>query len=153
MGAYGGTTEASMSPSIVGNIADLNNDGIVNFLDYANVADMFDMNEVLLHEDFDRNGTVNGIDMSMFVEQWLWFVEQSLPLPPDDMVLIYINDPGFVGYMSKYETTNAQYCQFLNAARVSGDIFVGADNIVYGADGSNSGVDFAGELYFNTYVA
>ena len=44
------------------------------------------------------------------------------------MVWVSINDPGvpehegFVGQMSKYETTNAQYCQFLNAAIASGDI-------------------------------
>jgi hypothetical protein len=35
IGAYGGTPEASMSDSNVGNIADLNNDDGVNFVDYA----------------------------------------------------------------------------------------------------------------------
>jgi len=69
------------------------------------------------------------------------------------------NDPGvsghegFTGEMSKYETTNAQYCQFLNVALASGDITVGTDNIVYGADGSNLGADFVGEIYFDTYAA
>ena len=42
-----------------------------------------------------------------------------------DMTFVYINDPGFTGYMSKYETTNAQYCQFLNAALASGGIVIG----------------------------
>jgi hypothetical protein len=66
------------------------------------------------------------------------------------MVWVYINDPGvsghesFTGYMSKHETTNAQYCEFLNAALASGDIYV-SFNRVYGANGSNSGTDFAGE--------
>jgi formylglycine-generating enzyme required for sulfatase activity len=74
------------------------------------------------------------------------------------MAFVYINDPGvdghepFNGYMSKYETTNAQYCEFLNAALASGDITVDA-NIVYGANGSNPGVDFVGEIYFDTYAA
>ena len=49
---------------------------------------------------------------------------------------VYINDPGvsghepFNGYMSKYETTNAQYCQYLNAAKASNQITV-YHNIVY----------------------
>jgi formylglycine-generating enzyme required for sulfatase activity len=55
--------------------------------------------------------------------------------------------------MSKHETTNAQYCQFLNAALASGDITVGVDNIVYGSSGSNSGADFVGDIYFDTYAA
>jgi len=71
-----------------------------------------------------------------------------------NMVWVYINDPGvaghegFTGYMSKYETTNAQYCQFLNAAIASGDITVDGDNVL-GATGSNSGADFVGQLYYN----
>jgi hypothetical protein len=46
------------------------------------------------------------------------------------MILVDINDPGFKGQMSKYETTNAQYCQFLNDANAAGLITV-ADDIVY----------------------
>ena len=64
-----------------------------------------------------------------------------------------ISHGGFIGEMSRYETTNAQYCQFLNAALASGDITVGVDSIVYGADGSNSGADFVDEVYFETDVA
>ena len=69
------------------------------------------------------------------------------------MTWVDINDPGvsghegFNGQMGKYETTNAQYCEFLNAALASGDIYVDS-NTVYGADGSNSGADFADEIYF-----
>ena len=68
------------------------------------------------------------------------------------MVWVTISDPGFTGQMSKYETTNAQYCQFLNAALASGDITV-SSNRVYGANGSNGGADFVGEIYFDTYAA
>jgi len=53
----------------------------------------------------------------------------------DDVGIMWvsINDPGvsghepFNGEMSKYETTNAQYCQFLNAAKATGDIIVGGN--------------------------
>ena len=76
----------------------------------------------------------------------------------DGIVLVSINDPGVLGHegfkgeMSKYETTNAQYCQFLNAALASGDIYVNS-NIVYGANGSNSGKDYVNSVYFGTYEA
>jgi formylglycine-generating enzyme required for sulfatase activity len=49
--------------------------------------------------------------------------------------------------MSKYETTNSQYCQFLNAALASGDVTV-SGNYVKGENGSNSGADFAGQRYY-----
>lgn len=71
-----------------------------------------------------------------------------------DMEWVYINDPGvsghegFTGYMSKYLTTNAQYCQFLNDAFASGDITVSGNDAI-GADGSNSGADYAGEVYYD----
>ncbi len=78
----------------------------------------------------------------------------SAPIIP--MTWVSIDDPGvsghesFTGEMSKYETTNAQYCQFLNDALASGDISVGSDNVVRGANGLNSGVDFATHDYFDT---
>ncbi len=78
---------------------------------------------------------------------------------PAGIQLVSINDPGvsghesFNGEMSRYETTNAQYCQFLNEALASGDITVGADNIVDGANGSNGGADFVDEIYFDTFEA
>jgi formylglycine-generating enzyme required for sulfatase activity len=59
-----------------------------------------------------------------------------------------ISQGGFTGYMSKYETTNAQYCEFLNAALASGDITIDG-SYVKGADGSNNGEDFVGETYNN----
>ena len=73
---------------------------------------------------------------------------------PAGMVFVSINDPGvsghegFNGEMSKYETTNAQYCEYLNAALASGDIYVDG-SYVKGANGSNSGTDFVGETYYN----
>lgn len=93
----------------------------------------------------------NADDLAIMALQWL--IEGS-----DEIEWVFIdNDPGvfghepFDGYMSKYETTNAQYCQFLNAALASGDIaFDIADpNIVVGASGSNSGADFASEAYYD----
>ena len=42
---------------------------------------------------------------------------------PDGMVWVYIDadlSSGYDGYMSKYETTNGQYCQYLNSALADG---------------------------------
>jgi hypothetical protein len=53
---------------------------------------------------------------------------------PAGMAWVYIDDPGvsdYEGYVSKYETTNAQYCEFLNAAKASGDITVYTNNNIY----------------------
>ncbi len=73
-----------------------------------------------------------------------------------DLVWVSINDPGvddtgdsvpdhepFNGQMSKYETTNAQYCQYLNAAKASNDITV-SGNYVAGTSGP-----YSGENYYN----
>ena len=92
-------------------------------------------------------------DFAIMASEWL---TGDTPDPNVMMVWVYIDDPGveghegFTGEMSKYETTNAQYCRFLNAALDSGDIIVDANN-VYGANGSNDGADFVGEIYFETY--
>jgi len=73
---------------------------------------------------------------------------------PVGIVWVFIDDAGvsghegFTAYMSKYETTNAQYCQFLNAALASGDITT-SGYYVYGASGSNGGADFVGETYYD----
>jgi formylglycine-generating enzyme required for sulfatase activity len=90
-------------------------------------------------------------DFAVFAEQW-----QTEGVPdPAGMVWVSINDPGigggrvgFNGDMSKYETTNAQYCQFLNAALASGDIVVDVNDVI-GANGTNTGQDFVGELYYD----
>lgn len=80
---------------------------------------------------------------------------------PYGMVWVHVDDPGlkdhenssFTGDVSKYEVTNAQYCEFLNTALASADINIADDKIVYGSKGLNSGIDFIGKLYFKTYPA
>jgi hypothetical protein len=69
------------------------------------------------------------------------------PGPNTPLVFVDINDPDFYGQMSKYEVTNTQYCDFLNAAMASGDITIDG-NDVYGVSGSNSGEDYAGQRYY-----
>ncbi len=63
--------------------------------------------------------------------------------PEQDITWVAIDEPDFVGQMSKYETTNAQFCQYLNAALAAGEIVVSSDN-VEGAAGP-----YANENYYN----
>ena len=72
MGAYGGTPQASMSLSDIGNIADLNSDGVVDFGDYAWFAGLWQVTGIFLAEDLDRNGAVNSSDVGIFGDNWLW---------------------------------------------------------------------------------
>ena len=71
IGAYGGTPEASMSLSAMGNVADLNNDNAVNGQDFANFANAWQTEQVLLPQDFDRNGTVDLNDVGILCINWL----------------------------------------------------------------------------------
>jgi len=76
---------------------------------------------------------INLLDYSIIAEHWL----EEISNEPEDIIWVYINDLGvsghepFNGYMSKYETTNAQYCQYLNAAKADDLITVYTDNKVY----------------------
>ena len=72
MGAFGGTPQASMSTSVVGNIADLNNSNKVDFDDARLLVDKWLKQQTLLPEDLDRNGSVNAKDFAAFARQWLW---------------------------------------------------------------------------------
>ena len=76
------------------------------------------------------------------------FVIQGAGANGGGLVFVSISEPGFAGQMSKYETTNEQYCQFLNAALASGDITV-SGNDAMGASGSNTGTDYVGQLYYD----
>ncbi|MCP4712469.1 MAG: hypothetical protein GY869_27920, partial [Planctomycetes bacterium] len=72
MGAYGGTAQASMSLSTIGNIADLNRDGIVNYDDWCMIADLWDNEQILQAADLNRNGRIDTADLEIFVINWLW---------------------------------------------------------------------------------
>jgi len=72
MGAYGGTAQASMSSSTVGNIADLNNDNTVSHADVKMLAERWLHQESLVAEDLDRNGVVSLSDFCILADEWLW---------------------------------------------------------------------------------
>jgi len=71
MGAYGGTAEASMPPYDWALLSDITNDGTVDFVDFAHVADVFTDQGDELPGDFDRDGDVNYADLFLLTEDWL----------------------------------------------------------------------------------
>lgn len=110
--------------------------------------------------DLNNDCQVDFNDLALMASNWLINCNRT----PDDPACVSpnplgidwvsISDPGidghegFVGEMSKYETTNAQYCMFLNAALTSGDISINGNDAI-GANGSNTGQDFIGQIYYD----
>jgi hypothetical protein len=72
MGGYGGTPQASMSLSGEGSGADYNNDDAVDGRDVRMLADKWLAQAVLLAEDINRDGRVDFLDFAEFALQWLW---------------------------------------------------------------------------------
>lgn len=85
MGAYGGTSEASMAPPGFSLLADINNDGIVNIKDYVILSSCHRspglLAELTAHEsitmpqyeygDLDHNGQTTLADIAILSHQWL----------------------------------------------------------------------------------
>ncbi len=121
-------------------------DGVVDYYDLNAICASWLLNVDVV--DINKNSVVDCADFAILASQWL--SDQPVPV----MMWIEVEDVGVPGYegfhglMSKYETTNSQYCKFLNAALASGDIIVDGA-IVRGAPGSNPGEDFPGLPYYN----
>jgi hypothetical protein len=70
LGAYGGTPQASMSSSPAGNVADIDNDGLVDFNDMVLLTEMWLSDQVLLAEDINRDRIVNLADFAVLAGNW-----------------------------------------------------------------------------------
>jgi len=125
--------------------ADLTGDCFVNYEDFAEMGGQW----------------LDGYNSNDLAEMALQWLVEGIP-EPSGMVWVDVNDPGvddalegepdgipdheaFDGEMSKYETTNAQYCQFLNAAKTAGLITVYNDDVYAVSDTSHS------EIYLELY--
>lgn len=105
--------------------------------------------------DLTRDCKVTLEDFAIMASQWL---TEGTPTPiPPSTTWISISDPGvpghegFTGEMSKYETTNVNFAQYLNAALASGNITVGTYNHpwfgnIYSVKGATG--TYAGEIYY-----
>jgi hypothetical protein len=71
MGAYGGTNQASMPPHDWALSADLNNDGTVNFVDFAYQTQDWLTTAPEQPGDVNRDRVLNMMDLALLAEGWL----------------------------------------------------------------------------------
>jgi hypothetical protein len=88
MGAFGGTGQAGMPPYGWTLLPDLNNDGIVNYSDYAYQAQDWQVTAPEQPGDQNRDGVVNKIDLARLANDWLktttfYIPEPDVPDVPD----------------------------------------------------------------------
>jgi hypothetical protein len=70
MGAYGGTAEASKTPSNFGLLANLTNDGRVDSNDFEIFSNFWLKEGLCIPGDLDRSGFVDLFDYALFSGQW-----------------------------------------------------------------------------------
>ena len=97
-------------PRDAGDCADINDDGQMDLDDLQAIA------SILLDA-----GSPFIAPCSMPIMPMVWVSINDSGAGMKDSDGNPISEGGFNGYMSKYETTNAQYCQYLNSAKADGD--------------------------------
>jgi hypothetical protein len=96
IGAYGGTTQASMSLSPIGTAMNLNpnindaNDWI-DFQDMALLSDKWLSSEAPLVQDINRDGCVDLVDFALLVDNWQ--PEPPAPQPPSPNPMAWLTEP------------------------------------------------------------
>lgn len=71
VGAYGGTPQASLSPSTAGNVADINRDETIGMDDLILFTAKWLQSAVLCPEDLNLDGKINLADFALIAENWL----------------------------------------------------------------------------------
>ena len=101
--------------------------------------------------DLTGNCRVGLADFALLARDWLTdYDSEHLVALADEWLVegvrlitwVEIDDPNFVGEMSRYETTNAQYAVFLNAALQDGLVAVDANDV------TAVGGDYAGQILY-----
>ena len=132
MGAYGGTTEASMSLSDAGDIRDLNNDSFITWDDVLLLADKWDSNDAPIREDLNLDGVVDVNDLMFFESNWTLDADNSAPV---------FDSPG-----SQYVTVGGSYTFTADASDIDGD------ELTYIALGLPEGAEFSNQAFSWTPV-
>ncbi|MBN2589978.1 MAG: hypothetical protein JXA96_08945 [Sedimentisphaerales bacterium] len=79
MGAYGGTSQASMSLSDIGDCRDLDNDGLITWDDVLLLVEKWNCGDLPLKQDLNLDGIVNINDLA-FYEDWSTDSNNSSPI-------------------------------------------------------------------------
>jgi len=69
-GAFGGTSEASIAPPGRTRLADVNNDGAVDWTDFARMAASWTKTGERCETDLTRDGRTDGMDLARLAEEW-----------------------------------------------------------------------------------
>jgi uncharacterized membrane protein len=75
MGYYGGTVEASMPPYNWALLADMDNSGKVDFVDYSLLAELYGNSADKLNGDLNRDGKVDMEDLKLLAADWLGYTD------------------------------------------------------------------------------
>lgn len=70
VGAFGGTGEASLAPEGWSLMADANNDGCVDWMDFICMAANWAQSVVQCEADLTRDGRVDGADLTLLAGEW-----------------------------------------------------------------------------------
>jgi formylglycine-generating enzyme required for sulfatase activity len=133
------------------NPADINNDDKVDWLDVRMLrADWLWPGPG--PSDIDNSGDVNFVDFAILADSWRWVGQPGdtvlIPggefwmgdhydeMPDANTHLVYVDS----FYLSRCETTNQRYCNYLNSAYSQGLIEV-SDGVVYSYGGANAYCD------------
>ncbi|MHC4640871.1 MAG: right-handed parallel beta-helix repeat-containing protein [Planctomycetota bacterium] len=81
MGAYGGTGQASMPPHDWALLADLNNDGMTNFVDFAYQTQDWLTIAPEQPGDLNRDGVLDTMDLALLAQDWLKRTTFFIPEP------------------------------------------------------------------------
>ena len=81
MGAYGGMGQGSIPPHDWALLADLNNNGIVNFVDFAYQTQGWLTTAPEHPGDLNRDGVLNTMDLARLANDWLKKTTFFIPEP------------------------------------------------------------------------
>ncbi len=70
VGAFGGMSEASLAPPGRARLADVNNDGVVNWMDFAHMAARWTHTAERCETDLTRDGRTDGMDLARLADEW-----------------------------------------------------------------------------------
>jgi predicted outer membrane repeat protein len=71
MGTYGGTAEASMAPYDWALLCDVDNNGVVDFIDYAHLSSIWTEDDDESFADFNRDSVISILDVALMTNDWL----------------------------------------------------------------------------------
>ncbi|UCG60017.1 MAG: hypothetical protein JSU70_10940, partial [Phycisphaerales bacterium] len=131
MGAYGGTAEASLPPHDWAVLADMDNDGLVNWDDFLLASLSWSMAVKEHPADLSRDAVIDMADLGLLAEDWLKYVR-----PPE----VYITKPQHNEVLERANNEPVEiqaHARDVDGPLVRVEFFAGANKIGEDTDGSD----------------